>query len=145
MSDNLSIVPSMNISASGLDAEMKRMEVIANNIANANTIAGPDGKVFQRKEAVFATKLADAIKYGDIEGKVAGVEVKGIVADQRAPRMVYRPGHPNADQNGYISMPDINPVEEMVDMMSATRSYEANLAAIKSAKSMAQAALGIGK
>ncbi len=145
MSDNISMIPSMAISASALDAEMKRMEVIANNIANANTVSGPDGKVFQRKEIVFATKLADAIKYGDVEGGIAGVEVKGIINDNRAPRTVYKPGHPNADKNGYVSMPDINPVEEMVDMMSATRSYEANLAAIKSAKSMAQAALGIGK
>ncbi|OGV68540.1 MAG: flagellar basal body rod protein FlgC [Lentisphaerae bacterium RIFOXYA12_FULL_48_11] len=145
MSDNISLIPSVKISTSGLDAENRRIEVIANNIANANTVKGADGKVFRRQEVIFAAKLADAMD-GQPGGKrPGGVEVKGVVDDNRPLKRIYRPGHPDADKDGYINMPDINPVEEMVSMMSATRAFEANLAAIKAARNMAYKALEIGK
>lgn len=144
MSDGLSLIPAIGISASGLDAESRRMEVIANNVANANSSAGPDGKVFRRKEAVFAEKLEKAIGKGASGTVGRGVEVKEIAEDMRPLKRVYKPGHPDADKDGFVTMSNVNPMEEMVEMMSATRAYEANLAAIKAAKAMAQQALAIG-
>ena len=145
MNNDLTILPSVKISSTALDAEARRMEVIANNVANANTTKGPDGRIFRRKEVVFAEKLAEAIDGSGKHNQPGGVEIKGIVEDTRPAKQVYRPGHPDADANGYMSMPDINVVEEMVDMMSSTRAYEANLAAIRAAKGMAEKAFGIGK
>ena len=136
------LMPAIGISATGLDAESRRMEVIANNVANAQTTRGPDGKVFQRKEVIFAARLSDAIGVSERE-KLQGVELRKIVADDRPPKVVYRPGHPEADENGYVTMPNVNPIEEMVDMMSASRSYEANLAAVRMSKNMASQALDI--
>lgn len=143
MSDEISLIPSLGISASALDAETRRMEVIAGNIANANTTVGEDGKVFRKKQVIFAEKLQGALNETG-PSRLSGVEVKGIKEDTRAPKMVYRPGHPDADSDGFVKMPDINPVEEMVDMMSSVRSYEANLAAIRAARRMAEQALSIG-
>ena len=145
MSDNISLIPSMGISTSGLNAENRRMEVIANNIANANTSKGPDGRVFRRKEVIFAEKLSKAVGGKPGERKPGGVEVKGVVENQTAVKRIYRPGHPDADKEGYVTMPDINPVEEMVSMMSSSRAYEANLAAIKAARGMAMKALELAK
>ena len=138
------LMPAIGISATGLDAESRRMEVIANNVANAQTTRGQDGKVFQRKEVIFAARLSDAIGVSGRE-KLQGVELQKIVADDRPPKIVYRPGHPEADENGYVTMPNVNPIEEMVDMMSASRSYEANLAAVRMSKNMASQALDILK
>lgn len=143
MSD-LTIIPAIKISASGLDAESRRMEVIANNVANAQTTRDADGNVFRRKEVIFAAKLAAALgSEGQAEKKLQGVQIDGIVPDTRPLQRVLRPGHPDADEEGYVTMPNINPVEEMVDMMSASRAYEANLAALKTAKTMATQALDI--
>ena len=138
------LMPAIGISATGLDAENRRMEVIANNMANAQSTRGQDGKVFQRKEVIFAARLSDAIG-GGMENKLQGVELRKIVADERPPKLIYRPGHPEADENGYVTMPNVNPIEEMVDMMSASRSYEANLAAVRMSKNMASQALDILK
>lgn len=142
MSEITSLIPSIAISASGLNAESRRMEVIANNMANANTTRGADGRIFRRKELVFAEVVNQGV---DGRRQAGGVEIKGIVDDGRAPQRIYRPGHPDADGEGYVEMPDVNPVEEMVNMMSATRAYEANLAAIRSARAMATKAIGIGQ
>lgn len=145
MSDEISLIPAIGISASGLDAQNRRMEVIANNVANAHATGKTDGKVFRRKEVVFAAKLARALGKRRITQRMKGVEIRGIVEDKRPPKRVFKPGHPHADKDGYVSMPNINLVEEMVNMMSATRAYEANLAAIKAARNMANKALEIGK
>jgi len=139
----ITLMPAIGISATGLDAESRRMEVIANNVANSQTTRGADGKVFRRKEVIFAARLADAMGSKGPEKKLQGVELQKIVEDKRPLKQVYRPGHPDADENGYVEMPNISPVEEMVDMMSASRSYEANLAAVRMAKSMATQALDI--
>jgi flagellar basal-body rod protein FlgC len=141
----ITLMPAIGISATGLDAETLRMEVIANNVANAQTTRGPDGKVFQRNEVIFAARLSNAIGAGGKKNKLQGVELQKIVPDERPSQTVYRPGHPDADENGYVTLPNVNPIEEMVDMMNASRSYEANLAAIRTSKSMASQALDILK
>ncbi len=141
----ITLMPAIGISATGLEAQNRRMEVIANNMANAQSTRGPDGKVYRRKEVIFAARLAEEINSDGIDKKMQGVELQNIVDDQRPPKQVYRPGHPDADENGYVTMPNINTVEEMVDMMGASRSFEANLAAIRTARTMANQALDILK
>jgi flagellar basal-body rod protein FlgC len=121
------------------------MEVIANNIANANTTSGADGKVYRRKQVVFSEQLSDTIQKAEGRRLSTGVRVSDTVEDMRDLKKVFRPGHPDADKDGFVSMPNVNPVEEMVDMMSSVRSYEANLAAIRAARKMADQALGISK
>lgn len=145
MSEHISLIPSLGVSSSGLDAETKRMEVIANNIANANTTADQAGNVFRRKQVVFAEKLSDELQKAGGKRASVGVEVKNIVDDPRELKRIFRPGHPDADKEGFVNMPNVNPVEEMVDMMNSVRSYEANLAAVRAAKKMAESALGISK
>ena len=135
----ISLMPGIGICASGLDAESRRMEIIANNVANAQTTRGPDGKVFQRKEAIFSQRLEEQLGDGDL----GGVEIVGVAADSTPGRRVYRPGHPDADDDGFLEMPNVNAVAEMVDMMSASRAFEANLTAMKTSRTMAGKALGI--
>jgi len=139
MSD-ISIAPGIGISSTGLDAETLRMKVVANNVANAQSY-GLDGEPYRRKEVVFGERLKSAMATENSEQNLAGVEVKDILESDRPFTVVYRPGHPYADKDGYVKMPNVNMVEEMVDMMSATRSYQANLSAVKMSKSMAQEAL----
>jgi flagellar basal-body rod protein FlgC len=136
-------MPSIGISATALDAETRRMEVIANNVANAQTTRDANGKVFRRKSVVFAAKLEQSMNRGNRSGQ--GVEIKRVAEDMRPLNRVYRPGHPDADPDGFVTMPNVSPVEEMVDMMSASRAYEANLAAMRSAKTMVSQALEILK
>ncbi len=135
----ISLMPGVDICASGLDAESRRMEIIANNVANAQTTRGADGQVFQRREVVFGQRLDDALGDGDL----GGVEVLDIVADSSPGRRVYRPGHPDAGEDGFLEMPNVNSVAEMVDMMSSSRAFEANLTAMKTARTMANKAIGI--
>jgi flagellar basal-body rod protein FlgC len=123
-----------DISASGLSAQRARLDVIAGNIANVETTRTPDGGPYRRVETVFASS-----------GEPGGVEVMGTMMDPRPPRMVYQPGHPDADAEGFVAYPNVNIVEEMVDLVSAKRSYEANAAAFGAAKSMAQRALDLGR
>jgi len=130
---------SIDISASGLFAQRQRLDVIANNIANAGTTRTPEGGPYRRKEVLFKTHLTEQ------EGELAGVEVAGVAEDGNPPNMVYDPGHPDAGPDGMVAMPNVNPVQEMVDMISATRAYEANVQAINSARSMGSKALEIGR
>jgi flagellar basal-body rod protein FlgC len=142
----IDLVPAINISSSGMDAEKLRMEVVANNVANAETTRGPDGNVFRRRQVIFASKLAEAM--GDVGAagqELGGVRVVDVVEDGRPPKTVHRPGHPDADEAGYVKLPNVNPIEEMVDMMTASRAYEANVAAIRISKSMVSKALEIGR
>jgi len=142
---------SMRVSASGLDAQTKRMNTISSNIANAETThgVGPGNGPYRRKDPVFAAQT-DRENFGEIlqnamDENVQGVQVTDITEDQRPPRMVYNPHHPDANAEGYVAMPNVNPVEEMANMISAQRSYEANVTAMGAAKSMAQKALEIGR
>lgn len=130
---------SLDISASGLSAQRRRMDVVAENIANAETTRTAQGGPYQRKQVVFQA-LPNAPG-----GAGGGVTVTEVAADPRPPRLVYRPGHPDANADGYVKMPNVNILEEMVDMVSATRSYEANVAAINAAKQMTRKALEIGR
>ena len=145
----MSIFSSFQISATGLTAQRVRMSVIANNIANINTTRTPEGKPYCRQFAVFRSTLAEEnIAYankGSSRRLGGGVAVAAIMEDTLPPRLVYDPGHPDANEEGYVAMANIDPVREMVDMISATRAYEANVAAINGAKTMAMRALDIGR
>lgn len=132
----------ISISATGLRAERIRMNVVADNIANANTTRTPEGGPFRRKEVIFASLLSKP-SVGRI-GTGAGVRVVDIVPTSDPPKMIFNPGHPDANKQGYLALPNINIISEMVDMISATRSYEANVAAIKAAKSIIYKVLEIG-
>jgi flagellar basal-body rod protein FlgC len=131
-------------SAAALDAEHTRIDVISENIANANTTHGPDGKPYQRQVVVFESSLQSAMKSGG--GVSAGpVHVARIEKDNRPPLEFLDPTNPDANAQGLVSRPNINIHEEMADMISASRSYEANLAVIKNARAMAMQTLAIGK
>jgi flagellar basal-body rod protein FlgC len=139
----MDLFSAMRVSATGLDAETKRMNTISSNVANAETVG------YKRKDPLLAA-TTDREAFGEILQKemdenVQGVAVQDIVEDPRAPRMVYNPTHPQANADGYVAMPNVNPVEEMANMISAQRSYEANVTAMNSAKAMAQKALEIGR
>jgi flagellar basal-body rod protein FlgC len=134
---------SMRVSASGLDAQMKRMNTISSNIANAETVG------YKRKDAEF-TATADRESFGDIlENKmdeaIQGVLVTEVKEDQKPQRLVYKPDDPHANAEGNVEMPNVNPVKEMADMISAQRSYEANVTAIGAATQMANKALELGR
>ena len=140
---------SINISSSALSAERTRMNLISSNLANANASRTPEGGPYKRKDAVFtATPLENSFNRaldGATAQQVRRVEVSQIVEDQNPPRLQYDPGHPDADPQGYVAMPNVNVVEEMADMIGATRAYEANVTAVQAAKSMALKTLEIGR
>jgi flagellar basal-body rod protein FlgC len=137
----------MQINASGLALERLKMDTISTNIANVNTTRTEEGGPYLRKDVVFEEKLRTEISKvtGRMEKKSAGVRVVGIAQDEENLEMVYNPSHPDANEEGYVSLPNIDPVREMVDMISATRAYEANVAAINATKTMAMRALDIGR
>jgi flagellar basal-body rod protein FlgC len=130
--------------AAALDAERTRLDVISENIANANTTRGIDGKPYQRKVVVFENALQQAMG-GDNANSTPTLQVARIENDKRPPVEVYEPGNPDADARGIVEMPNINVHEEMADLISASRAFEANLAVIKNEKSMAMQTLAIGK
>ena len=129
----------MDISASALTAERTRMNLISSNLANANSTRTAEGGPYRRKDAVFSATPA-AGSFGAALGKASAarqVSVSQIAEDPNPPRMQYEPSHPDADPQGYVAYPNVNVVEEMADMISASRSYEANVTAAQAAKSMA--------
>ena len=130
--------------AAALSAEQTRLDVIAENIANANTTHGIDGKPYQRQVVVFESALQQAMNSDD-GVQMPAVRVARIEKEDLPPVKVYDPGNPDADTNGMVSMPNININEEMADLISASRTYEANLAVVKNARSMAMETLSIGK
>ena len=141
---------SMSISASGLSAERLRMNVIAHNIANMHTTMTEDGGPYRRQYVVFEEALNDALGVNTGLGdSLAGVSVPRMGESEDPPKLVYDPTHPNAikegDLKGFVEMPDIDPVYEMVDMISAQRAYEANVQAIASARSIIMKSLDIVK
>jgi flagellar basal-body rod protein FlgC len=137
----MSLFGGLEISASALTAERLRMDVVAENLANAQTTRGADGQPYRRKEVVlqeragsFGATLNAAMGGGGGGGK--GVEVAGIAEDQTPLKRVYDPGHPDADADGYVAMPNVDTVTEMVDLIGAQRAYEANVTAMQAAKQM---------
>ena len=135
----MSLFDAIDTAATGLSAERLRMDVTAENLANAQTTRGADGQPYRRKVVEltqagggFGASLSGALqRRGD-----AGVRVAGIAQDATPNRLVYDPGHPDADARGYVSMPNVQPVTEMVDLISASRGYEANVTVMQTAKSM---------
>lgn len=143
------MLKSMRISASGLAANRKRIEAINSNIANAQTTRTAEGGPYRRKQVVFGSEPSresfGEILEGKIDESMQEVHVTEVVSSNKPPILKYEPNHPDADKNGYVVYPDINMVSEMADMMSAQRSYEANINALNTAKSMAIKALEIGR
>ena len=139
----------MNTSSAALSAQRLRMNLISGNLANVNTTRTNQGGPYRRKEAVFAAQpfnqSFERILADRQNKNLATVKVARVVEDHNAPVMKYDPQHPDADAKGYVAMPNINLMEEMVNMISATRGYEANVTALKAAKDMALKALEIGR
>jgi flagellar basal-body rod protein FlgC len=139
---------SVDVSASALSAERLRMNTISSNLANAQTTRTPEGGPYRRKDPVFeASPVQEFSKVlqGEMEVPMHKVKVVDIVSDQGPPKMVYQPDHPDANPEGYVAMPNINTMEEMVNLITASRTYEANVTAINIAKGMMNKALEIGR
>jgi flagellar basal-body rod protein FlgC len=140
----IQILTGVENTAAALAAEQTRLDVISENIANANTTHGVDGKPYQRQVVVFESALQQAMS-GDGNPQMPAIKVARIDKDTTPPVKVYDPGNPDADANGMISLPNININEEMADLISASRTFEANLAVVKNARAMAMETLSIGK
>jgi flagellar basal-body rod protein FlgC len=141
----ISLLSGIDSTASALDAERVRMDVISENIANVNTTKGADGKPYQRQQVVFESVLSAKQQSGVGGAAPQTTQIVHIAKDTSPPHMVYNPSHPEANAQGMVAMPNINIHEEMVDMIASSRSYEANLAVVKNARTMALEDLSIGK
>ena len=145
----MDLFTTFDIAASGLRAQTTRLNTISSNLANAETTATPEGGPYKKKSVVFQSENLPFSRHLDTslaqQGKAQGVKVAKIIEDTSEPQRVYDPSHPDAKEDGYVEMPNVSVIKEMVDMMSATRSYEANTTTIKSAKRMAMKALDIGR
>lgn len=141
----MNILTGINATSSALEAERIRMEVISQNIVNAEVSRMPDGKPYQRQQVVFETLLDQQTGAAGNSIGETGIQVARIEKDQRAPRLVFNPGHKDADGNGMVAMPNINIHEEMADLITASRAFEANLAVVRNARTMALQTLSIGK
>ncbi|MEW6386409.1 MAG: flagellar basal body rod protein FlgC [Thermodesulfobacteriota bacterium] len=139
----MNILQVMDISASGLTAQRQRLNVIAENLANANTTRTPEGGPYLRKHVVLESQPVD--DFASVLDSSQKVVVADITEDKTGLRMDYDPGHPDADENGMVRFPNINPVTEMVSLTMAGRTFDANVAVFRSAKSMALKALEIGR
>lgn len=145
----MDLLTSLKISSSGLAANRKRMGAISSNIANAQTTRTAEGGAYRRKQVVFGSEPArdsfSDILEGEMGEKAQTVHGTDVISDNRAPILKYEPGHPDADEKGYVAYPNINVMEEMANMISTSRSYEANISALNTSKSMALKALEIGR
>lgn len=143
----MDILNTFKISGSAMRAHSQRLDTISSNLANVETTSTPEGGPYKKKSVYFQSSplsFQDQLD-GNLRNSTQGVKVTKILEDQSTPRKVYNPSHPDANPEGYVEMPNISVMEEMVDMMSATRSYQANATAVKSAKRMALKALEIGR
>jgi flagellar basal-body rod protein FlgC len=136
----MNVISASSITGSALDAEKMRVDIVSQNIANANTTKGIDGKPYQRRIVAFES-LLDAAAGPNMQG----VRVSEIKQDENPGEVINNPQHPHADNDGNVTMPNVNIPFEMVDMVTATRSYEANLAVVRNARQMATQALSIGR
>jgi flagellar basal-body rod protein FlgC len=149
----MGLFDALDVSASGLTAERLRMDTIANNLANANSVNGANGKPFQRQvvelgecgapgDGLAGTSMSG---FGDFQAQASGsgVQAIGIVTDKTPGKKVYDPGNPDADRKGYVTMSNVNPVTEMVDLITATRGYEADTSAVKAVEGMAEHAMDV--
>lgn len=142
----MSFLKSLDITGSALTAQRYRMDIIAQNIANAETTKTKNGDPYRRKQVVLEEKgFRDVLKGEMVSNRGGGVRVKKVVESENPFVPVYDPSHPHANEEGYVMMPNVNKSEEMVDLMAASRAYEANITALGVAKAMAMKALEIGK
>ncbi|HKI68537.1 MAG TPA: flagellar basal body rod protein FlgC [Verrucomicrobiae bacterium] len=144
----MDFMTAMQIGASGLTAQRQRMDTIASNLANIETTRTPEGGPYKRKDVMFtALPIEDFSKtfHNTLADQVRQVAVTEVVEDQSPPTMVFNPNHPDANAEGYVAMPNINMMEEIVNLMNATRSFEANVQSINAAKSMALRAIDLGR
>ncbi len=142
----MSLFSSLSVSASGMAAQRSRTEVLVENLANAETTRTPDGGPYRRKDVVFQTAEAGSAFASLLETEMnpqarqnplqTGVEVSELLLDERPPELRYMPGHPDANADGYVGFPHVNPAEEMVDLMSASRGFQANVSAMTAVKDM---------
>ena len=143
----MSLFSAISISASGMAAQRTRAELLTENLANAETTRTPDGGPYRRKDAVFVSTATPSdfrsVFVSHLDGDEQGVAVSEVVIDARDPIMRYMPGHPDADASGYVAFPQVNPAEDMVDLMSTGRNYQANVAAISAVKDMIQRSLDL--
>ena len=139
----MSLMTAIEVGASGLTAQRRRLEVLVGNLVNANTTQPPGTEPYRRKDVLFAATAPETSFGAALDDAVQGVEISSVVTDRSDPVKRYEPGHPHADKDGYVSYPNINAMEEMVNVLSATRSYEANLQAVSMAKDMQQKTLEI--
>jgi flagellar basal-body rod protein FlgC len=135
----------ISAAASALAAERLRVEVAVSNLANAESTRGPDGKAYRRRDVVLAAEPVDSFNDALGRATATGVRVADVVEDTAPGRQRYEPSHPDADKNGYVALPNVDPAEEMVDMLSAARAYQANLTAISLIRDLVQRALEIGR
>lgn len=145
----MSFLKSLNISGSGLTAQRLRMDIISENIANMDTTRTENGGPYRRKLAVLSSNSESNFKNMLVRNlkdyEIGGVEVTEIVEDQSEFKLLYNPEHPDADENGYVQMPNVDSLKETVDMMEAYRAYQANITALNTTKQMAVKALEIGR
>ena len=133
----MSLFSAIQVSSSGLSAQRTRAEMLVENMANAETTRTPEGGPYRRKDVVFSTEIQSSPFSAAFQSELGtGVKVADVIVDQRDPEKRFMPGHPDADENGYVAFPRMNPAEEMVDLMSASRGYQANVAAISAVKDM---------
>lgn len=134
----MSLFDVFSVAGSGMSAQAQRLNAVASNLANADSVTSSDGQPYRAKQVVFS-----AVPTGS--DTATGVQVSQVIDDPNPPQLVYKPQHPLADANGYVAMPNVNPVDEMVNMISASRSYQTNVDAINAAKTMLTKALTIGQ
>ncbi|MEE8483952.1 MAG: flagellar basal body rod protein FlgC [Nitrospinota bacterium] len=140
----MDLMTAMKLSASGLTAQRARMNVVSSNLANINTTRTPEGGPYRRKQVVVGAVPVPESFGSILADRVREPQVLGIVEDQTEFKKVYDPSHPDANAQGYVSLPNVNLMQEMVDMLSASRAYEANATVIGTVKSMANKAIDIG-
>ncbi len=141
----MSMFQIFNISGSAVSAQSQRLNVVASNLANVDTVAGPDGQVYKARQVVFQTELLGAQAGSPADTAAAGVRVSTVVEDQSPGRRVHDPQHPQADEQGYVTYSNVSSIEEMVNMISASRSYQNNLEVMNTAKSLLQKTLQLGQ
>ena len=145
----MSLFSALSVSASGMTAQRVRTQLLVENISNAETTRTPEGGPYRRKDAVFSSEPVDSSFASMFDESASaesiGVTVSDISVDTREPERRYVPGHPDADADGYVSFPKMNPVEDMVDLMGASRNYQANVSAINAVKDMLQRSLDLFK
>ena len=143
----MSLFSVLSVSASGMAAQRTRAELLVQNLANSETTRTPEGGPYRRQDVVFQsapqTSPFSAVFQSEMTNGVAGVEVAQVVEDSGEGEKRYQPGHPDADQDGYVAFPNVNPAEDMVDLLNASRSYQANVAAISSVKDMISRSIDI--